>query len=100
VPRSSRGHRQGGRGSSRCRCRAQGSVGRFGGGPGQHFTAAQRRQHDGVVPMKGAEEEKGCTWPGGGCAPFIDGEGESGETVGSAVAVAELWVAKLFGPCG
>jgi hypothetical protein len=42
--RRSRGHQQGGRGSSRCQCGAWGGVGRFRGGPGQRFTVAQRRQ--------------------------------------------------------
>jgi hypothetical protein len=39
--RSSRGCRQGGRGSSRRWCGARGGVGEFGGGPGWWFVVAQ-----------------------------------------------------------
>jgi hypothetical protein len=39
--RSTRGHRQGGRGSSRRRCGAQGDDGEFGGGSGLCFMMAQ-----------------------------------------------------------
>jgi hypothetical protein len=39
--RSSRGHRQGGRGSSQRRCEAWGGVREFGGGPRRRFTVTQ-----------------------------------------------------------
>jgi hypothetical protein len=39
--RSSRGGQQGGRGSSRRRCRARGGVPEFGGGPGRRFAVVQ-----------------------------------------------------------
>jgi hypothetical protein len=53
--RSSRGHRQGGRGSSQRRCGAWGGVREFGGGSRRRFTVTQRRRSLG----EGAEEEKG-----------------------------------------
>jgi hypothetical protein len=42
--RSSRGRWKGGQGNSWHRCGAQSGVGRFGGGPGRRFTAAERWQ--------------------------------------------------------
>jgi hypothetical protein len=46
--------------------------------------AAQQRRHDGTVAAKGRRRKRAAHR---GCAPFIDGEGESG-------AAARLWAAR------
>jgi hypothetical protein len=67
--RSSRGHRQGGLGSSQRQCGAQGGDGEFRGGPGRHFPVAQRWRHDGAMAAMGGRGGKGCSTRGEG-APF------------------------------
>jgi hypothetical protein len=67
--RSCRGCRRGGSGSSRHRCRAQGSVKEFSGDRGSGSQWLNDGKHGGIVVVKGAEEEKGSLHRGG--APFI-----------------------------
>jgi hypothetical protein len=70
AQRSSRGHRQGGRGSSRRRCRAWGGDGWFGEGPEQRSIVAPRCQAQWCSCSEVAEvEERGCSTGRG--APFI-----------------------------
>jgi hypothetical protein len=64
--RSSRGRRQGGRRSSRCRCGAWGVDGEFRGGPGWRFAVAQRWWHNGTVAAKGRRRKKAAH--GEGCS--------------------------------
>jgi hypothetical protein len=71
--RSSRGHRQGGRGSSQCRCGAWGTHGVFGEGPEWRSMVAQRCQARWRSCVE-AEEEKGSLHGGGG-TPFTAGGG-------------------------
>jgi hypothetical protein len=110
--RSSRGHRQGGPGSSRRRCGAQGGDRKFGGGPGRCFTTAQQWRHDGAVAAIGGGG-KGCSTGGGlllkaargggrgrrprwaGAADEAVG-GEGGGRGPNTVGIA----APLFVPCG
>jgi hypothetical protein len=49
--------------------------------------AALRWWHDGAVAAKGRRRKKGCS--PGECAPFVDGEGESG-------AAMRLWAARWW----
>jgi hypothetical protein len=56
--RSSQGRRQGGGGSSRRWCKAQGGVGRFGGGLGRWFVVARWWQLDSAVAAKGQRRKR------------------------------------------
>jgi hypothetical protein len=96
--RRSRGHQQGGRGSSRCQCGAWGGVGRIRGGPGQRFTVAQRRQAWQHYGDNRRRRRKGLLQGG---APFIaagggwqrvatGGRGGGGETGGGRAAATAV----------
>jgi hypothetical protein len=99
--RSSRGHRQGGRGSSQCRCGAWGTHGVFGEGPEWRSMVAQRCQARWRSCVE-AEEEKGSLHGGGGCSFYNRWRrlAKAARAASEAVAAAKPWARQSGGGHG
>jgi hypothetical protein len=108
VQRSSQGHRQGGRGSSRRRCGARCSVGWFGGGQGGGSQRLNDSKHGGAVAATGGggcsfySHQRRLAYGGASCGWGRQSGGvtRGGRAAKAAVGMASARAAPLFGPGG